>query len=105
MGSRYPETPPLLEQLLGSACEMGDQKQRFCHSAFSRDLSILSDQGEKRYLCQHPCSLSSVVSLLAGETDRHRAQKHKCVTLLPNVVSFWFWGFVVEEFEGLAHLG
>lgn len=27
---------PLLEQLLGTVCEMGDWKQHFCHSAFSR---------------------------------------------------------------------
>lgn len=38
MGLGYPETPPLLEQLPGTTCEMGDWKQRFCCSAFSRKL-------------------------------------------------------------------
>lgn len=49
--------------------------------------------------------MSSVASPLAGTcvlTGRYQAQKKKCFTFLPNV---WFWGFVVEEFEGLAHLG
>lgn len=60
---------PLLEQLLGSVCEMGDWTQPFCHSAFSREMgppSILRTR-ERRYLCQCSCSLSSVVSQLGGE--------------------------------------
>lgn len=38
-------------------------------------------------------------------TGRHQAQKNKCYFFCLHVVSFWFLGYVVEEFEGLADLG
>lgn len=106
----YPETP-LLEQLPGATCEMGDWKQRFCCPAFSRELGLPTSSGLERekillpalfFLEQHGFSTCWGDVLLTG---RHRAQKNKCVTSLSNMVSFQFWGFVVEEFEGLAHLG
>ena len=57
MGLRYPETPPLLEQLLGITCEMGDWKQRFYCSAFSRELgrsSILRTRERKDTFASTP---------------------------------------------------
>lgn len=103
---------PLLEELLGTAYEMGDWKQHFCHSAFSREmgpLSILRTR-ERRYICKCPCSLSSVVWFLSllGRcvlTGRHQAWKSKCYFFCLHVVNFWLLGFVVEKFEGLADLG
>lgn len=64
----------LILRPLRTACEMADWKQHFCHSAFSREMgppSILRTR-ERRYLCQCPCSLSSVVSQLAGQLSINR---------------------------------
>lgn len=64
----------LILRPLRTACEMADWKQHFCHSAFSREMgppSILRTR-ERRYLCQCPCSLSSVVSQLAGQLSFNR---------------------------------
>lgn len=108
----YPEALPLLEQLPGTTCEMGNWKQHFCCSAFIRELGcsrILRTRERKDSLCQHPCSLSSLVSLLREErcvlTGRHQTQKSKC-----DFSCLTWWAFVFGAFcrgisqRALAHL-
>ena len=69
MSHMSPQWAWAILRLLGTVCEMSDWKQHFWHSALSREMSPLSilRTREKRYLCQCPCSLGSVVSQLAGE--------------------------------------